>query len=198
MTDKQSFPIAVKLALGWPWQPAIGIIMGDQLNPYSSPVTSTSQTNGRPVGTTVLAVMLFIGGSWLGAGLIIRTAQHWLTQGLPPLLPVVHLGILSLVALAASIGMMSGRRWGWWAAIATCYVLLASFSLVPAIYNVYNGNTPGGKRAVWGFAMLLYWLYLHKAAVIRYFALSEQRRWIRHLGLFLLCLIAVLTFVEFG
>jgi hypothetical protein len=176
--------------------------MGRQTNPYSSPVSQPDVAHRRPTATTVVAVLLFVGGCWLGAGLIIRTVQDWQTRGLPErassFARTVHFAILSLVAVAASWGLMTSRRWGWWAAMVACYLLLASFTLVPVIYNLFNGNTPAAQRAVWGLAMSVYWLSLNRAAVLRYFGLDQQRRWVRHLILFVLCLITVLSLVEFG
>ncbi len=176
--------------------------MSDQpSNPYSSPAVESGCSSyiRRPIGVMLWAIALFMGGALLGAGGILRFAQNWSIKGPPEsllaCLNYLHFGLISLAAIGSAAGLLMGRRWGWWAAIGTCSLLLATFALVPATYSIFHGNTPRLRNAIWGVAMVLYWLYLHKSTVQTYFSLS-RRRWACEVGLLMSSLVAVFSFVE--
>src|SRR5688572_25135689 len=108
-------------------------------NPYASP-TSPPEVSGRrrPIGTVLLAILLLICGVGIAAGGTIRFIEHWGKGEVPTSggrFQLAHMGLLATAMVVASVGLFSGRRWGWSAALAFCYFGSMSFVLVQLVRN---------------------------------------------------------------
>jgi hypothetical protein len=163
-------------------------------NPYAS-ANSLPAAIGprRPVGTLILALLLLLGGMALGVGGVIRLVERWSTAGPPPSIraavPFVHLGIVAVASVAASAGLLSGRRWGWWLAMALCYLLLVSFVLLPIVR--FGINDRPLRLIFTAVALLLGGLYLHRKNVLEYFARTGMQHWYLHVAFFVLAAVFV-------
>ncbi|MBW3597322.1 MAG: hypothetical protein KY475_08610 [Planctomycetes bacterium] len=173
--------------------------MGDNpVNPYVSPSTASDEARRRrPIGTVVLAIVFLILGVWLGGGGALRFIQNWSQMGPPSSLrayaPFVHFGIIASVFVVASPGLLFLRRWGWWATILLCYLVLATFILVPVVR--FERGDPVLRRIVIGTVLLLCWLYLHQRHVRASLGEPAAGCWRTHAGLLALSIITVFGFV---
>ncbi len=174
--------------------------MGESsFNPYIPPSTSQEDSRAsRPVGIIVFAVVLFVFGVWLGGGGLTRFIQNWLERGPPSnpraYVPFVHFGIVAAVALVASLGLTFRRLWGWWSAIVFCYLVFATFVLVPAAR--FEPGDPVLRRIVFGMVLLLCWSYLHRKNVRTYVGETNPRLWRKHAGFFAVAVLLVFASVS--
>jgi hypothetical protein len=154
-----------------------------------------SRMGKRPVGITLLGTLYvilgFLGAVGCIALLVFRNAPPlqianaiFAQLGLSSTLLFIWGGVLSLLYLAAGIGLWSGDRWGWWlggflqayGALQSAAALLAVAGVVqqpagpaPATqyYIQYGGQTVGSA---------LVFLYYFKTNVVEYFRLRRQSK----------------------
>lgn len=157
-------------------------------NPYASPLAATLSTRqARPTGTLILAVILMLFGLALGFSEIVLFAR------LGPSLPLtayLNMGLIGVAAIAASVGLLSGERWGWWLAVAFCFVGFASFTLLPI---VRRGRS---ELTVWTFVkgaiFFVIWLYRQRRKTCACYGQNGAWPWRVQVGLFLLVVAAIL------
>lgn len=160
-------------------------------NPYASPLAAPLSTRQvRPTGTLVLAFILMLFGLALGSGGIVRL----MTLG-PSLEPIaylkhVHMGLIAVAAIAASVGLLSGERWGWWLAVAFCFVGFASFTLLPIVRRGRSELTV--RTFVKGAIFFVIWLYLQRRKTCACYGQNGAWPWRAQVGLFLLAVAAIL------
>lgn len=156
-------------------------------NPYASPEAAPADVERRrPVGSVILAILCLAFGVPLGGGWIIRFF------GLLPMAPssqshteiaaYVHLGMLAMMAIVAAVGLLSGRRWGWWLAIAFCCQGFASFVLISILLHGTSQLLLLRTYAK-AAAFLLGWLYLNRRPIVRYFGCEKTHWWLVQFGL---------------
>ena len=165
-------------------------------NPYASP-TSPPEVSGRrrPIGTVLLAIPLLLYGIGLTGGGTIQFVEHWRKGEVPSPTGgagLAHLGLLAIAMVVAAVGLFSGRRWGWWAALAFFYFGFMSFVIFTIIRDGLDQQDPF-KKAVIAAIFVLYWFYLRKATVLAYFDQVGLGRWRLHI-----CLLVLSAIVTFG
>jgi hypothetical protein len=149
-----------------------------ELNPYQPPVVAVptladeqharDRPAPRPIGIWILSGLHLLAGLFFVAAPFLLRELASDPENFPVLLVAVRCAIVGTLALASSIGMWRGARWGWWTT-AFCYV----WALLGV---VANGSTmaylPAEKLmqlAVNGLILL----YLFKSAVRDYFCLKS-------------------------
>jgi hypothetical protein len=161
-------------------------------NPYSSFSGVATNACRRPVGSLILALAVLFLGISLGGGVVIRLVQTWPSdseaQRSIDYSPFALLGTVALAAIAASVGLLSGHRAGWWVAMALCYILFSTFVLLPILHNGWH-HLPQ-RRAAYAGVCLAYWLYLRRNRVRAYYG-EPRPRWHLHLLIFVFSLVAM-------
>lgn len=153
----------------------------------------------RPVGISILAVLLLVGGV-LGTILAVFMAflvygnsdveEGLATIGMPLELLIPSVALLLGLSLAAGIGMWKGRKWGWY--FGSFYFLYGIARNVNALFLISGmadlissegGNMPRdpsfyyvkhGVRSIFSF---LIFLYFFKGNVRDFFGLTGQKKW---------------------
>ncbi|TWT89093.1 hypothetical protein Mal64_25850 [Pseudobythopirellula maris] len=170
--------------------------------PKDSPTTPDSEPNAfptdgpeattpakRPVGVAILMVLHLIGGVLLlGMTIFLAVldpeAEFWQMMqqvGLPQVLLVAGMLLLSLLAIGSGVGMWLGTRWGWWlTAFYYAYSVArnASALLSPGMIAEEFGEPEEGLTKHYlkfGVRVVIHALllaYLFKQNVLAYFGMS--------------------------
>jgi hypothetical protein len=167
--------------------------MSEVSNPYASsvPVERDGEHLYRPLGTIVLAGLLLLFGALL---LLLCAHQAWkiwsvgapVRSALYMSRGIASLGSIALVALAAGIGLLLGRRVAWWLAMGFCYLSGSFFVVVPLLR--FGASV---RQHVWLAILSLVWLYLHKKNVRDYFAIESLARWRWHAAIAVISLVFI-------
>jgi hypothetical protein len=164
-------------------------------NPYDSPSSDTTKTiveprgipTSRPVGVSILAVLHLVGGVLLfGAQFLLFSNLEAMEDplrsiGIPPVLLIIGVMFLAILAIASSVGMWMGTKWGWW--LAAFYYVYSVFRNGSALFTVVamadqlEGASRGpeyymvkhGARIV---IHILLFLYFFKGNVLEFFGLE--------------------------
>lgn len=151
-----------------------------ELNPYQPPVVAAptladAQHAGdrpapRPIGIWILSGLHLLAGLYFLAAPFLLYELASDRENFPMLFVAVRCVTVAALALASSIGMWRGARWGWWTT-AFCYV----WALLGVVVNL-DGNAMAHlllgnlmKPAVYGLILL----YLFKSTVRYYFRLNS-------------------------
>ena len=144
----------------------------------------------RPTGVTILSVLHWIGGALLLAGQVmlltslVRVSPALDAIGIPPALLVMSIMLLAGIALASSVGMWIGTRWGWWCA-AFYYVYGVARNTNALVLISDFADERGGAQssddyyAKFGgrvIAYLLLLLYFFKDNVLEYFEMPNLNK----------------------
>jgi len=164
------------------------------LNPYASPDSLPAAVrHPRPIGTFILAALFLMFGLVVGGGGAIRFLEMWSMAPSPVTAAICSrfalFGILAIAAVSASVGLLSGYRFGWWVAVAFCYLGFAAFVLFPVVCRRVSDRIP--VTVVMVALCLAYWFYLQRMNVRAYFDQAGRYRWRVHIGLFVLSVIVV-------
>ena len=106
----------------------------------------------RPSGITLLSVLWIFGG-FLAIGVLAlmprRLWEGFQRIGYSELRVYLYFGTLSLVSLGGGIGMLSGRRWGWWLVLVSMAYSFGkdAFVLEQTPSLVEHLNLPAQKAA---------------------------------------------------
>lgn len=147
--------------------------------------------NKRPVGVTILAVLNLLGG----LALLLMQTILWnkLGEGLQSIGISSAVGFAALVFLgvlgvSAGIGMLTGKRWGWWVgAFCLCYSVarnLNALIMIPSLVEQHGAPDASVAKFYVKFAgraiiNSLLALYFFKANVVEYFRVGEIAAWKR-------------------
>jgi len=123
---------------------------------------------GRPIGVTILGVLVIVGGvlflllgllALAGAFLLFLLPGQEPLTGLALLLGLVAL-VLGILLIVSGSGLMKLRPWAWWLA-----VLVLVVSLVNTAYGYYIGSATAAQSAasaILPFLLLVYLLAVRK------------------------------------
>lgn len=140
------------------------------------------QSNPRPVGVTVLAVLSFIGAAGLAlgglalllagsvlAGVGATFAPAWAVAAGGAILMVIGIVFLAMAAVAilSGIGLLGGKPWAW-----TLTLVLVALNALSGILDLVSGNF--GALLGIALAVLVIW-YLFTPPVKAFFAKSHVK-----------------------
>lgn len=149
---------------------------------------------GRPLGTVVLAALFIFLGAWLAGGGIQRTIQGLSGDGaevqLLDLLKKLQLVSVGLLATAAGIELLRGRKSGWWLAVVLVYVLFATFVVLASFHRGLAGEVRSLalKSAICGGLLF----YFCRPKVRTFFQVGTPT-WQTHAAILAACVAAVLA-----
>jgi hypothetical protein len=166
----------------------------EDINPYASGSAPLDEhCRRRPWSTVALAVLLFVFGGSLAAGAVIRLGPAVAAGPLPEsilfLLRHALLPLIAMAALVAAGGLISGRRLGWWLALAACYFGFATFVVLRiARHGIEERPT---NVAIYAAIFVFYWACLHRRPVLAYFGHSERPSWRAEVATLLVAVLVV-------
>jgi len=154
-----------------------------------------SQMGKRPLGVTLLGVLYTVLGLLGAAGCAallvfptmpaLQTVRALLAQlGLASTVLLIWGGVLSLLYLAAGLGLWSADPWGWWlGGLLTAYSALESGAVLLGAVGLMQQPAIGAaatplviRYGVQTFGALLVFLYYFKRNVIEYVGLRRQSK----------------------
>jgi hypothetical protein len=161
-------------------------------NPYAAPSADLSPPDERrrPFGVAILAVLSGVFGLvYLAA--VIGMLMDWrsmnefaLRQRMAPSVLWFCCGVLLVAALAGSIGMWRGARWGWWIACGAMVMTCVQNAISVLIVNLSRGSPSVAtltsidsiKYTLRGIIAALVLAYLLRNKVRRYYRLEQTSR----------------------
>ncbi len=157
-------------------------MMDNAPNPYAAgALPATISARSRPIGITLLAFILSVFGLITAASTVVKFVEVWAWAPPDLFAKMSEIAILSVVSIAAALGLISGRRTGWWVAITFCYYGLAEFVLLSLVRSGFGELLP--RKLIYVAMFGGCWIYLHSGRVLRYFSHTEAPSWQTHAAL---------------
>lgn len=175
--------------------------------PVSTASVASPQPRVRPTGITILAWLYLIGGVvMLGMLLVLfnRLGEGFDSIGISAAIAQVSISLLGLLGAVAGIGMLTGKKWGWWlgafylvwsvtrnaTALLAIQDIAAQYEVPPEKMALHYMKA--GTRII--FHSLLCW-YFFSSRVEHYFDVISINRWMR---LLFLVAAAIILYVLFA
>ena len=175
--------------------------MEDQQSTNREEATKTQQ---RPTGVLILAV-LHIVGICLGTVMFLvpfvqpdQLPNNFEEMGISIWKIILNMAIIGFLILFSGIGMLLGKKWGWYFAayyylnslLRSGYTLLIIeqiyIHLDPADPEIQQAYTKYGGRFV---IQLLLLLYLFRDNVLTFFGLQTKRKYVSLAGIIAICIL---------
>ncbi|WP_410768950.1 hypothetical protein [Fontibacillus sp. BL9] len=154
----------------------------------------------RPMGVTLLAILLVLGGlgtlvtqlmafSNLNETASIVGVSSYLFQG--------AVAFLGLLGVTAGVGTWIGKKWGWWLALFYfAYAVIRNINVIISISNMfylYEGSLSGSAMVYFKYAVRTLWnclliFYLCGETVTTFFKTTGIKKWKALLIVFGICI----------
>jgi hypothetical protein len=141
----------------------------------------------RPIGAILLALLFLLAGALLlfaAAVVFVRVFSADSKVMVHPALYVNHGRdvVTAGFSILAGVGLLAGRRWGWWIAVFHCFWRIECYSILPlaaaaaaARVTVHTIRGPGqlvGPVIIFGLVLL----YLMRGRIMSAFGVSTTER----------------------